>query len=76
MAKYKDQPIDQPAPVQGQRLDTADLGAMLRDRVRFGPEDNQAVPQVAAEWAAQMGIPVKQAVTVAWRVYREMMKGD
>ena len=69
MAKQAPRKIDAPGPVRGQRLDTDNLDALLRASCRFDGMDSAAVMEAATAWASGMDIPVKQAVTVAWRCY-------
>ena len=72
MAKKRDQPIAAPAPTRGQRLDTGDLEALLRANCLFDGMDTGAVMEAATRWASAMDVPVKQALTVAWRCYWRM----
>ena len=70
--KQRDQPIAAPAPTRGQRLDTGTLETLLREGCRFDGADTAAVMEVATRWASAMNVPVKQALTVAWRCYWRM----
>ena len=72
MAKSKRETIDQPGPTSGQRLDTTELETMLLQVCEFEGADTAAVRDTAVKFSVRAGIPVKQAVTVALRVYRRL----
>ena len=72
MAKQAPRKIDAPAPTKGQRLDTGDLEAMLLANCLFDGADTAMVMEAATRWASAVNVPVKQALTVAWRCYWRM----
>jgi len=79
MTKTPAKPIAQPGPTSDRLLDVGPLESILREELRKqrakpGGSDGRAVMEAAARWRTEedVEIPAKQAVTVAWRVYRSL----
>jgi len=69
MAKQPDRKISGPNPTRGQRVDITELESKLRNQCQFNGDETATVYEVATGWAVEMNIPVKQSITMAFRVY-------